>query len=134
MTHAKDLRPPRAIIAAVLLFACSHAINDIVRISEVGFPLRFSYFIALAMVWVPVLVISVAAYRGKNWGRILISGFTIFGACYLPWSLPPVMGTQLALIQITQGTLCVIATVLLFTPTARLWYRTSKQSLPVTST
>lgn len=133
MTHAKILPPPRAVIAAVLFFAGSHAINDIVRISEVGFPLRFSYFIALAMVWVPVVLISIAAYRGKNWGRILISGFTIFGACYLPWSLPPVIGTQLAVIQITQGILCVIATVLLFTPTARLWYRTPKQSSTMTA-
>jgi cellobiose-specific phosphotransferase system component IIC len=127
MNQAKILRPPRAVVIAVILFSGSHAINDIVRISEFGIPLQLSYFIALAMVWVPVLLISAAAYRGKNWGRMLISGFTVFGAYYLPWSLPPVMGTQFAVMQLAQGTLCIVATILLFMPAARLWYRSRKQ-------
>jgi hypothetical protein len=126
MIQEKILKRPRGISVAVVLFIASHAINDILRISKFGVPLRVSYFIALAMVWVPVLLISTAAYRGKNWGRMLIAAFTIFGACYLPWSLPPVVGTQMEVVQLTQAALCVLATVLLFLPAARLWFRSIK--------
>jgi hypothetical protein len=131
MIQAKALKRPKAIAIAVILFVLSHAINDILRISQFGIALRVSYFIALAMVWLPVLLISIAAYRGKNWGRMLIAAFTIFGACYLPWSLPPVMGTRMAAVQLAQGTLCGIATILLFLPAVRFWFRSIKQT-PVT--
>lgn len=127
MIQEKILKRPKAVAVAVVLFVVSHAINDILRISKFGIPLRVSYFIALAMVWVPVLLISRAAYRGKNWGRMLIAAFTIFGACYLPWSLPPVIGTQMEAVQLTQAALCVLTTVLLFLPAARLWFRSNKE-------
>jgi hypothetical protein len=128
MVQEKTQKRPQAVVIAVSLFALSHAINDIIRIAEVGIPLRASYFIALTMVWGPVLLVSAATYRGKNWGRMLIAGFTIVGMSYLPWSLPPVVGTRMALVQLSQATLCVAATFLLFQPAARCWFRSPKKA------
>jgi hypothetical protein len=63
MVQEKTQKRPQAVVIAVSLFALSHAINDIIRIAEVGIPLRASYFIALTMVWGPVLLVSAATYR-----------------------------------------------------------------------
>jgi len=115
-----------AVLFAIALFALSHAINDIVRIGERGLTAWFSFF-AIAIVWVPILLISYATYRGKNWGRILIAGVTVFGICYLPWSLPPVMGTKMAALQLAQAALHTAATVLLFLPAGHQWFRSLKE-------
>lgn len=103
-----------------------HALNDFRRIGEVGIWEHFSHPIALAIVWLPVLWVANATRRGKNWGRFVIAGFTIFGLCYMPWSFPPVAGTKMALFQIIQATLYVTTSLLLFLPAANQWFRSSK--------
>jgi hypothetical protein len=120
--------PPRVVVIAISLFMLSHALNDLRRIAEVGILPVVSHPIALAMVWGPVLWLSVASYRGKNWGRLFIAGFTVFGVCYMPWSLPPVMGTRMAALQCAQAILCIGASLLLFRPAAGRWFRSLKKA------
>lgn len=126
MTQEKTQDPPQVVIIAICLLIFSHALNDFRRIGEVGIWEHFSRPIALAIVWVPVLWVANATRRGKNWGRVVIAGFTIFGLCYMPWSFPPVAGTKMALLQVTQATLYVTTSILLFLPAANRWFRSIK--------
>lgn len=126
MIRDKAQQTPQAVIIAIFLLIFCHALNDFRRIGEVGIWEHLSHPIALAIVWFPVLLVANATRHGKNWGRFVIAGFTIFGLCYMPWSFPPVAGTKMALLQIIQATLYVTTSILLFLPAANRWFRSSK--------
>jgi len=126
MAQEKTQHPPQVVIVAIFLLIFCHALNDFRRIGEVGIWEHFSHPIALAIVWVPVLWVANATHRGKNWGRFVIAGFTIFGLCYMPWSFPPVAGTKMALFQVIEATLYVTTSILLFVPAANQWFRSIK--------
>ena len=126
MTQEKTQHPPQVVIVAIFLLIFCHALNDFRRIGEVGIWEHFSHPIALAIVWVPVLWVANATHRGKNWGRFVIAGFTVFGLCYMPWSFPPVAGTKMALFQVIEATLYVTTSILLFVPAANQWFRSIK--------
>jgi len=126
MIRDKAQHPPQVVIVAIFLLIFCHALNDFRRIGEVGIWEHFSHPIALAIVWLPVLWVANATRHGKNWGRLVIAGFTIFGLCYMPWSFPPVAGTKMALFQIIEASLYVTTSILLFLPAANQWFRSSK--------
>jgi hypothetical protein len=126
MTQEETQNPPQVVTIAIFLLIFCNTLNDFRRIGEVGIWEHFSHPIALAIVWVPVLWVANATRRGKNWGRVVIAGFTIFGLCYMPWSFPPVAGTKMALLQVTQAALYVTTSILLFRPAANRWFRSKK--------
>jgi hypothetical protein len=110
----------------------SYALAAFHRIGEVGIWAYISHPIALAIVWVPVLWIADATRSGKNWGRIVIAGFTIFGFFDKLWFHLPDPAPKMVLLQISQGTLYVISSVLLFLPESNRWFRSIKLSQPPT--
>ena len=119
-------KPPQIVVIAVFILIFSHALNDFRRIGEVGIWAHLSHPIALAIVWIPVLWIASATRWGKNWGRVVIAGFTIFGFFDMPWSLLPKAEPKMALLQVTQGTLYVMSSILLFLPESNRWFRSTK--------
>ena len=121
----ETLNRPQVVVIAVFLLIFSNALNDFRRIGEIGIWAHLSHPIALAIVWVPVLWVANATHRGKNWGRV-VAGFTIFGFCEMVWSPRSIVGTKMVLLQVTQATLYVTSSVLLFLPVANRWFHLLK--------
>lgn len=122
MHHTAQSRPPSTVVIAVAAFLCSYAANDVWRTYLKGPPETITQVLALAMVWLPISLIAIATFRGRRWGRWLVFGFTVFGLFYLPWSLPATGTSSMRLLQVSQGALHTLASVLLLLPSARLWF------------
>jgi hypothetical protein len=122
MTLPSQSNPPFAVAAAALAFISSYAASDLWRMYLNGLPVGVTQFLALSLVWVPVLLIARATYRGRSWSRWFVFGLTAFGLGYLPWSLPNASNSSMQILQLTQASLHVLASVLLLLSSARVWF------------
>lgn len=128
MNHEEHQNPPQFVVIAICFWVFSYALGAFHRIGEAGIWAYVSHPIALAIVLVSVLWVASATRRRKNWGRIVIAGFTIFGFFDIPWSRLLDAEPKMALLQISQGTLYVISSILLFLPGSNRWFRSIKYS------